>query len=102
MPQRQEDTMRKLAIAFAAAAVIVAPAFVMATPTAARPMTAHADTISDVSSHGGWRHRHHGWRHHGWRHRHYGWRHRHHYGWYGHRHRHYGHHYGWYRSYGRW
>ena len=45
--------MRKLAIAFAAAAVIVAPAFVMATPTAARPMTAQADTISDVSSHGG-------------------------------------------------
>jgi len=101
MSQRQEDPMRKLAIAFAAAAVIVAPAFVMATPTAARPMTA-ADTISDVSSHGGWRHHHHGWRHHGWRHRHHGWRHRHHYGWYGHRHRHYGHHYGWYRSYGRW
>jgi hypothetical protein len=87
--------MRKLSIAFAAAALTVAPAFMVATPVAAAPMTAQADTITDVSSHGGWRHGHHGWRH-----RHYGWRRGHHYGWYGHRP--FRHHYGWYRSYGRW
>jgi hypothetical protein len=92
--------MRKLSIALAAAALMVAPAFMIATPAAAKPLTAQADTITDVSAHRGWRHRH-GWRHHRWHHRHHGWHRGHRYGWYGHRHRHFGHHYGWYR-YGRW
>jgi len=90
--------MRKLSIAFAAAALLIAPAFVIATPATAAPRAAQADTVTDVSSHGGWRHRHYGWRH-----RHYGWRHGHHYGWYGHPrwHRHYGYH-RYYGAYGRW
>jgi len=79
--------MRKLALALAAAALLTALPVSVSTVSAA-PLTARADTMTDVSS----RH----WRHHGWRHRHYGWYHGRHYGWYRH-HRPYYSHYGMYR-----
>jgi len=80
---RQEDAMRKLALALAAAALLTALPASVSTVSAA-PLTAQANTMTDVSSRH-WRH----WRHYGWRHRHYGWYHRRHYGWYPH-HRYYG------------
>jgi len=88
--------MRKLALALAAAALLTALPVSVSTVSAA-PLTARADTMTDVSSRH-WRHgRHHHWRHYGWRHRHYGWHRGHHYGWYRH-HRHYGA-YSWHRPY---
>jgi hypothetical protein len=76
--QRQEDAMRKLALALAAAALLTAMPVAVTTPASAAPLAAQADTMTDVSSRH-WRHRHH-WRHYGWhRGHHYGWRR--HYGW---------------------